>query len=224
MPHHKYLAVSGHLRGSAQCVRDSSYGVILAQLKSETATAHASIEQRLRIARNNPSLGDYRDYLRAMYGFTAPVEQRLRRLPQQLGNELELERRCKSELIAEDLAAVERRLSSTTSTPAWCDALPEDRDATQALGILYVLEGSTLGARWLLRHLQPLDVDDCSRYLQSYGEALGSMWEKMRGALVRHAALHPEQAPRLIAAAQDTFDKLDDWCVRCRAAEPRPTT
>jgi heme oxygenase len=193
--------------------------VILDQLKSETAAAHASIERRLRIAQQGPSVADYGNYLRAMYGFTAPVEQRLRTLSADLGSELELERRCKSELIARDLAALSERGETKSEPPELCRSVPANGDVTQALGTLYVLEGSTLGARWLLRHLEPLGLDDCCAYLRSYGDALGSMWEKMRRALVQHAELHPERAGRLIAAANDTFRKLDDWCVHCRAAE-----
>jgi heme oxygenase (biliverdin-IX-beta and delta-forming) len=196
--------------------------VILEQLKSETAAAHASIEQRLRIARSRPSVSDYRNYLAAMYGFTAPIEQRLRSLADGLGSELELERRCKSQLLARDLAVLDARLDSSNQPAELCRALPENRDLTQALGTLYVLEGSTLGARWLLRHLQPLGVEDCCSYLRSYGDALGDMWEKMRRALVLHAERHPGRIPELIAAASDTFHKLDDWCVHCQAAEAGP--
>lgn len=197
-------------------------GVILEQLKSTTAAAHASLERRLRIARSEPSTSDYRNYLLAMYGFTAPIEQRLRSLADGFESELELERRCKSGLIAHDLARLSARFDSELEPPALCRSLPENRDATQALGTLYVLEGSTLGARWLLRHLQPLGLDDCCTYLQSYGDALGAMWQKMRGALVLHAEHHPERVPVLLAAARDTFYKLDDWCVRCQAVEAGP--
>jgi heme oxygenase len=198
--------------------------VILEQLKSTTAAAHASIEQRLHIARSQPSLSDYRNYLLAMRGFTAPLEQRLRRLPAAFASEVELERRCKAELLGRDLAALEQRLADEPSSPGCCDALPPSDTPAQAMGALYVLEGSTLGARWLLRHLQPLGLDDCSAYLSSYGDALGPMWEKMRGALVRHAERHPEQTPELLAAASDTFRTLDDWFVHCHAAEMSSAT
>lgn len=196
--------------------------MILEQLKSETAAAHASIEQRLRIARSSPTVWDYRNYLLAMYGFTAPIEQRLRSLADGLGSELELERRCKARLLARDLEALDARLDSKHEAGELCRALPENRDTTQALGTLYVLEGSTLGARWLLRHLQPLGLEDCCSYLRSYGDALGDMWEKMRRALVLHAQRQPDRISELIAAASDTFQKLDDWCVHCQAAEAGP--
>jgi heme oxygenase len=193
--------------------------VVLEQLKSATAAAHASIEQRLRIARERPSLGDYRAYLVSMYGFTAPIEQRLRQLAPSFAQELELERRYKSDLLVQDLVAIDERLAARAEPLRLCEALPENRDTSQALGTLYVLEGSTLGARWLLRHLEPLGLDDCSRYLRSYGASLGAMWEKLRGTLTGHAARHPDRVPALIAAAQETFRTLDAWCVSCGAAE-----
>jgi heme oxygenase (biliverdin-IX-beta and delta-forming) len=193
--------------------------VILEQLKSATASAHSSLERRLRIAQERPSLLDYRNYLRAMYGFTAPLEARLRLLPRPFADDVEFESRCKAELLLEDLAALERRSAGRAELAARCRVLPESQTSAQAMGILYVLEGSTLGARWLLRHLQPLGLEDCSAYLQSYGEALGPMWQKMRAALVRHAELHPEQTATTLAAAGDTFRALDDWFVQCDAAK-----
>lgn len=194
--------------------------MILDQLRSRTAAAHASLERRLRLARAEPTLAHYASYLGAMYGFTAPLELGFRRLPSSLAAELELDLRSKAELIARDLAELAERLGHATSR-APCEHLPRNDNPARTLGVLYVLEGSTLGARFLLRHLQPLNIDGCSSYLQSYGSALGAMWDKMRGALVRYAAAHPEQQAELLDSAVQTFERVDVWFVRCGAAEAR---
>lgn len=192
--------------------------MILDQLKSGTATTHESLERRLLLAQEAPTLASYSTYLRAMYGFVAPLEVGFRQLPSELAASLEIERRCKAELILEDLAALAPRVGQTAS-PLWCGALPEQGCAARALGALYVLEGSTLGARWLLRHLAPLGVDGCSAYLRSYGDDLGPMWQRMRAVLQAHSERYPELDVELLAAARETFERLDAWFVSCGAAE-----
>jgi heme oxygenase len=194
--------------------------VILDQLKSRTAAAHTSLEQRLGIARERATLGDYEAYLLAMWGFSSPLELGFRKLPAELGRELRIEERCKADLLEADLAALAARTGRPASSrPKWCDQLPSTSSVTRSLGVLYVLEGSTLGARFLLRHLAPLGIEDCSSYLRSYGAELKVMWEGLRDVLVDHAQRHPELEPELIDAAQQTFARLDAWFVQCGAAE-----
>ncbi|RYZ05897.1 MAG: hypothetical protein EOO73_18465 [Myxococcales bacterium] len=189
--------------------------MILDQLKAATAEAHESLERRLHLAQHPVSRGSYSAYLRAMYGFVAPLEAAFGQLPPDLSKTLELERRCKARLILQDLEV----LAPGDSKPPFCEVLPEQGTAARALGALYVLEGSTLGARWLLRHLAPLGIEGCSAYLNSYGEDLGAMWQRMRAVLQTHSRLHPEHDAELVATALQTFQRLDAWFVRCGAAE-----
>jgi heme oxygenase len=193
--------------------------VILERLKATTATVHSSLEQRLRIALPAPSLTDYRSYLRAMHGFVAPLEATFRAMAELLPAELELEQRYKTALLRADLTALAAR-AGACDTPI-CNALPPTNDPAAALGALYVLEGSTLGARWLLRHLEPIEIEPASSYLRGYGDALGPMWQKMRATLASYHAENPGQAVALLAAAVQTFERLDDWLVQCQAAEAR---
>lgn len=180
---------------------------------------HASLERRLLLAQQAPTLASYSSYLVAMYGFVQPLEAAFRQLPEDLRGALELERRCKAELILVDLQVLSARLGDGGVNTPPCDALPSQGTEAQALGALYVLEGSTLGARAILRHLAPLSIEGCSTYLLSYGEELGSMWQKMRAVLCGYSEQHPELDADIVAAAQDTFERLDDWFVRCGAAE-----
>jgi heme oxygenase len=192
--------------------------VILDQLKASTAAVHASLERRLLLAQA-PSVATYWSYLVAMYGFVAPLEAAFRGLPAPLQLELELPRREKADLLAKDLEALAPRVGSSSSRAPWCDALPAHGSVAEALGVLYVLEGSTLGARWLLRHVAALGVEDGSAYLRSYGDAVGSMWQKMRTVLASHSERHPHEDATIEAASLDTFARLDAWFVRCGAAE-----
>jgi heme oxygenase (biliverdin-IX-beta and delta-forming) len=191
--------------------------VILEVLKSATAGAHASLETRLHIARPAPSLGLYRLYLSGMHGFTAPLEAQLRSVEPRLPIALELEKRCKAHLLEADLAALQARSGAVSALPR-CEALPRVDVPGRALGALYVLEGSTLGARWLLRHLAPVGIEPATRYLRSYGDALGPMWERMRATLVDYHERHRADEASMVAAAVETFQLLDAWLVRAGAA------
>src|SRR6202008_2777514 len=70
------------------------------------------------------------------------------------------------------LGAPERRFRGSS--------LPPVLSTEQALGIVYVLEGSTLGGAWLLRQLAPLGVTATQggSYLASYGSNRGKMWQR----------------------------------------------
>jgi heme oxygenase (biliverdin-IX-beta and delta-forming) len=192
--------------------------VILELLKSTTAPAHASLERRLRIAGPRPSLADYRRYLSGMYDFTAPLEARWRDMAAELPPDVELDKRCKAHLLRADLAELQCRLGEPLQTSCRVD-LPRTDDAARALGTLYVLEGSTLGARWLLRHLAPLGIAPASAYLQSYGDGLAPMWEKMRATLVSYHRRHPDRGADTCDAAEETFRLLDACLVGVGAAE-----
>ena len=189
-------------------------GVILEQLKSATAVAHASLERRVRIARPTPTLAEYRAYLTAMHGFTLPLEARWAGLPRALREALELDKRSKAGLVRADLDALDARLGPAARP--LCRLLPPSNTDSEALGALYVLEGSTLGARYLLRHLAPLGIADASSYFRSYGEELGAMWQKLRALLAAHDS---NQSRTLVQSALRTFELLDTWLVDCGAAQ-----
>ncbi len=193
--------------------------MILDDLKSRTAEAHASLERRLLLAQEAPSLADYWNYLAAMHGFVAPLEAAFEHLPASVSGSLELPRRRKAQLILQDLERLVPRLTRGQASLGQCAALPAHDTAAQALGCFYVLEGSTLGARWLLRHLAPLAIDDSSAYLRSYGEELGAMWSRFRAVIAEYSAQHPAQDAEMVASALVTFQQLDAWFVRCGAAE-----
>jgi heme oxygenase len=88
-------------------------------------------------------------------------------------------------------------------------AVPDD--VAGSLGVLYVLEGSTLGARSLLPRLRragtiPGRVGH--RYLEGYGDATAIRWHAFCAALER---LDSAAAERAEHCAQRTFTDILDW-------------
>ena len=128
-----------------------------AQLRESTSQAHASLD---RMVGSFDSLDAYRQYLRGISTFREAVERKLVSTvwPQQCdGWQAELF----SNLIADDL----RDLNVKPQLPVDAPDLEESPEVL--LGMLYVLEGSALGARVLYKRAQQLgfDADFGARHL-----------------------------------------------------------
>ncbi len=73
------------------------------------------------------------------------------------------------------------------------------------MGALYVMEGSTLGGRFIARHVEQvlgLEPGRGDAYFQGHGEATGSLWRETTAAI---AEVPEAQAEVVIAAAKRTF-------------------
>ena len=184
---------------------------LLQTLKSETRPHHERAERVVHLMSPDLSVTGYRRYLEAFHGLHATLEPLLATRLQGLSAELRLPERSKLALLREDLFALghdEASLARLARPPP-----PSLPGAPEALGALYVMEGSTLGgqlqSRHLRRHFASEAVGDF-RYFQSYGEAVGPMWKAFGEALLR-ACPEPETAPRVVQGAQATFDAFESW-------------
>ncbi len=193
-------------------------GDVLKVLRAATAAEHERVEESLGLM--DPELTRERltAVLRLMHGFWLAAEAGLdawaRREPDDAAD-LAWARRRRAALFADDLAA----LGSAGGSPARPE-LPPVRDTGEALGRLYVLEGSTLGGTFIDRHLATLpDLSGSVRLraFSPYGPDTGPMWHAFRRAARAHVAGGGD-ADRLVGAARATFAVLADWCEPARAA------
>jgi heme oxygenase len=93
-----------------------------------------------------------------------------------------------------------------------CLDLPRLETAAEVLGSMYVLEGATLGGRFVARHLECiLGLSDGLGYsfFRPYGEELGRMWQAFGEVISAHSS--PEADPAIIASAVETFESLGRW-------------
>ena len=93
-----------------------------------------------------------------------------------------------------------------TTFPVW-------KPLREALGCLYVLEGSTLGGKIITAHLKrvlPLDESRGCSFFNSYGDDVGPMWSSFLGILSRHCERH-DDADVVVHSACQTFASLDRW-------------
>ena len=81
------------------------------------------------------------------------------------------------------------------------------------LGALYVLEGSTLGGRFIARHVESvlgLAPGAGDSYFQGHGEATGSLWREVTAEI---AAVPEELSPVVTEAARRSFRAFGDALV-----------
>jgi len=186
----------------------------MAALRSATWPAHQRLEQRVDVKTRFSTLASYRAHLGGMWGFCAGLEQQL--TPGFFGPALpDYESRRKLALLAHDLHA----LGVEALTLPVCRALPLCTDRAVAFGCLYVLEGSTLGARVLLPIVEKqlgLDAARGAAFLASYGARTAECWAVF-GAAVEAWCVTSARREAATAAAIGTFDVLEDWVAENRA-------
>lgn len=182
---------------------------LLQRLRAETAEAHARLEAEVGLEHITASPAAYRALLCRFRGFHAAWEPRATAL---LGGRAILAERLRLHLLDADLAVLGLSPAEIAALPVCRPLMPLDRPA-QALGTLYVMEGSTLGgaviAAELGRRLGHLPGHGCS-YFAAHGPRRGAMWQAFRAALPAEpeAAAEPDA---ILASAVATFAVLQRW-------------
>jgi heme oxygenase (biliverdin-IX-beta and delta-forming) len=172
-------------------------------LRAATAAAHASIEQLVGL--EGPiELAHYRRVLRAFDAFLQSWEPLVARtLPPQLAAWFDPRRRRGA--LRRDLAA----LAIDIPPPAPLHLrLP---GAAAALGSMYVLEGSALGAQVIAPRLHAclgLGQHNGAAYFAGWGADTGLRWREFRELLDRTVGGEARARAMAAAAAIATFDAL----------------
>ncbi|WP_347059817.1 biliverdin-producing heme oxygenase [Blastococcus sp. HT6-30] len=193
---------------------------VLRRLRTGTAEEHQALEDTLDLL--DPELDRDRlaQVLGLMHGFWAAAEAGLdgwaARRPADAGT-VDWTRRRRAGLFAADLAAL------GAPVPAAAPALPPVAGTDEALGRLYVLEGSTLGGTFIDRHLAGLPRLSGVRIraFSPYGPETGAMWAAYRRATREHVATGGD-VERIVSAARETFGALAAWCRPAARAQVAP--
>ena len=184
------------------------------KLKEATKQNHQQLEKtlvgKLKAIR---SANEYAALLKLFYGYFGGLEQKINRVIDAEFLPDHTERR-KTKAIADDLLS----LQSDIPEKAAGDALPVIENQLQALGALYVVEGSTLGGKIISKMMQQqLNLGDKGiSFFAGYGNRTEQMWDVFKLTLNKHAETPARQA-EVIAAANETFLKFGEWFSRAAA-------
>lgn len=154
-------------------------------------------------------LGYAREYLSRQYRIHHACETKLARV---LPPDLAVARLAKCDWLADDLQRLDGRPDGRAV------AVPAVGNWASALGMLYVIEGSTLGLQKVRRDFAAAGATGwqvASRFVRGYGDAAAARWREFLRLL---EALPAEHWPAAIAAATGTFaafldtfqDAIDD--------------
>jgi heme oxygenase len=171
-------------------------------LRLATAADHAALEgtrMMTVLSSGIPSLDEYRDYLLRQWVLHTALEAALEPwVPGAWVNDRLIKRHwLESDINA--IAAVPAVMAKPVAT-----RLHTIASLAEALGTMYVLEGSTLGLRMIEKRLPPghPGLSAAGRFIRGYGADHGVRWRDFLDCL---EGLPPEAWPEAIAAAGATF-------------------
>jgi heme oxygenase (biliverdin-IX-beta and delta-forming) len=189
---------------------------LLRALRSSTAVPHQRVEESLGLT--NPALSVQR--LRAVVvrlgAFFGAAQAGLEEWAQTCQPEaaaLQWPLRRRLGRFGAD-AAVLGATATEVRLPA--PVLPAVAGTAQALGRLYVLEGSSLGGRMINQAFAQRAAGDplagvWLSGLDPYGDATGAMWHGLRRFTTAWAS-SDQRRDEVVQAAVSTFAALDAWC------------
>ncbi|MFC0686568.1 biliverdin-producing heme oxygenase [Novosphingobium clariflavum] len=124
--------------------------------------------------------------------------------------------RQRLDLIEADLADLGRQLPTGHGTPAFTPGTPID--LPQALGWLYVAEGSNMGAALLRKEVARIGLSDHhgARHLAPAPEGPAAHWRAFVAEL-NAAELTPEEEQRAVAGARAAFERVRSLADACFA-------
>ena len=200
----------------------------LQRLREETRAEHEATEAAMPLTEPGLTLAGYTDVLRLLLSVlrgwelwaseAAPAAVRpllaARRRSHWLEQDLEVLGAAKVSLAfpvdapIDWSAVVMNNFATSVDTP--------DEGEAAFLGAFYVMEGSTLGGRFIAKHVErvlKLEPGQGDAYFRGHGEGTGSLWKETTAAI---AAVPEDQAEIVIGAARRTFQAFGSVLGRVR--------
>lgn len=146
----------------------------LNDLRTATAEAHKNVE-RLPISAimvsDTIEISEYANYLNQMYTIISSTEDTIFRIVADAIPDIESRRK---------LAMIEKDLNFINAPIQKKESIFDDTYSVAfALGILYVVEGSSLGGRFLMKNINAVLADRATtNYFAGYGKHTGSSWKQ----------------------------------------------
>jgi len=187
----------------------------LSRLKAAIMPMHEETEKSGllgALAEGTGSLEDYLSALKRLYGFVAPAEALMEHAIRAGSIPFEYESMKRLPHLVKDLSFFGMSQSDIEKLPL-CDDLPPVERFDQALGILYLFEGSRVGGKILAKALRDKfhfkHGQGCS-YFSSDESEIGARWNAFRKKVERYASAEGARQA-IIASAQAGFRSLNRW-------------
>ncbi len=162
--------------------------LFLVRLRNQTAQSHKAVETlavSAAILSPQITLESYARYLALMHDVIVDTEENI--FPMLKKVVPDLSARAKRKSIEADLGHL--RFEKSTFKAVFGDS--EIFSESFALGILYVIEGSSLGGRFIFNHVSDLlgvDENNGASYFAGYGNKTGQLWKIFLRTLTAYEA------------------------------------
>lgn len=180
-------------------------------LKTETSDLHATVEQSIDWSHWLGTVPQYGQFLLRMISFLPEVDQRCDEV---LGtSDAWFTDRRRASWAAADLRDLQSSqqldnrnaidIDTVVDRSSHADQFVWVDDAPTAAGVLYVLEGSTMGGKQLCHLVRagfPADTQVPLRYLSGYGDQTGRHWQVVKAWLDRILVAADDQTKAVEAA------------------------
>lgn len=197
--------------GKTQGAARQAGGPALTALRAATHAAHAALETSLPLLSPTLCFAGYARHLQAIAPLVEALEDHIGQATARLAAlGFDYASRRRHRLLRADLQALgERQAAWAHAAPlegSTAAALAQHNSFAARLGLLYVLEGSTLGGQMLRRHLsrqlraRPREL----QYLSGHGRRTGLLW-RHSCALLEQALSTPADVASACGAATDAF-------------------
>ena len=185
----------------------ASRQIFLNNLRSQTLHLHTQLEQlpaSIKLTSSNLLIEDYIHYLQLMQPVIYHTEQYIFPLIKDVIDDVD--ERKKYQLLQNDL----NYLQAKNSSAQFIFNTDKETDVAFALGIMYVIEGSTLGGRIILKNVQQvlgLNENNGASYFAGYQQKTSSLWKRFLDMLSSYQTTNKKEQ-KIIAGANAAFTSI----------------
>jgi heme oxygenase len=177
------------------------------KLKLLTKPFHDSLEivpLAVELASSTVSKERYINYLKTLYAIHSKFENLIQNMDEWSSYSINPQQRSRLHLLEKDLNA----LGASTEKISLEIDLHINWSFPVAVGVFYVLEGSTMGGQFLaqrLSHIKGNDALCATRYFQAYKDNTMTRWSEYCDFLVQYDTDNPEKNSEVILGACSMF-------------------
>lgn len=185
---------------------------MLDRLREHTAQLHQQAERAVDLPSRCRDIPSYRSLLATLLGLYSPLEDLLSRFDWASAG-IDLPARRKAHLLRADLAVL-----GLTANEVWilprCEETPAPTTLAGAFGVLYVLEGATLGGAIIARQVREvLGIEPASggSFHACYGNQSGILWRGFCAAMESYCGEDEGRIAEALREAAATFSAFERW-------------
>ena len=197
--------------------------MILNALREATRPLHDKLDHCMPVTDPGLTLEGYANILKNFYGIYAPLEAQLMGLAPWLNALPDYPDRLRLPMLDQDLDALGIDQAQRMDLPR--HVLPDMEQLHHqfaevsglhtVFGVMYVMEGSTLGGQHLVKHLQNhfawQENQHCD-FFNSYCNQVGPRWKLFCNTLEDFAREQTlDEQNKIVQAAVNTFTELEHW-------------